>query len=207
MKRLTLFLASALLWATASMGQAVDDRAVIPVSVNLNSILRLNVTSGGNIDFNFNTLNDYEYGINTTGRYQTQFTVASSVNWNVFMFAEGPNLIGTDVINNADPKVMPIDNIGYNLSSTGTGANNYYFHAPAATDPATIVPLNNLDNTLLVGYDTTNPNAGDILRNAFTINWRCGTREGTMRNQTILSQGLAADRYTTNVFLVLKAVN
>jgi hypothetical protein len=40
-------------------GQAVNDQAVIPVSITLNSILRLTVVSGGNIDFVVNTIDQY----------------------------------------------------------------------------------------------------------------------------------------------------
>ncbi|MFP4019163.1 MAG: hypothetical protein ACLFUH_07930, partial [Bacteroidales bacterium] len=84
-----------------SFSQAVDDRAVVPVSVTLNSILRLNVESGGNVEFNFNTLEQYENGINTdytNDQYATKLTVASSVNWDLIMGAEDDNLVSTDTV-------------------------------------------------------------------------------------------------------------
>ncbi|MFP4605983.1 MAG: hypothetical protein ACLFNJ_11450, partial [Bacteroidales bacterium] len=71
-----------------SFSQAVDDRAVVPVSVTLNSILRLNVESGGNIEFNFNTLEQYENGISgidQDDQYSTKLTIASSVDWDLIM--------------------------------------------------------------------------------------------------------------------------
>lgn len=43
--------------------QAVRDRNVIPVAVNLNQVLRMTITNGGNIEFVFNSIDDYKYGI------------------------------------------------------------------------------------------------------------------------------------------------
>ncbi|MCB9002091.1 MAG: hypothetical protein H6537_09000 [Bacteroidales bacterium] len=50
------------LLASLAFGQAVNDQAIIPVSVTLNSILRLTVVSGGNIDFVVNTIDQYTSG-------------------------------------------------------------------------------------------------------------------------------------------------
>ena len=207
MKKLTFLFAGLFLMANVASSQGIDDRAVIPVAITLNSILRLNVTSGGNIEFNFNTLNDYQHGIQTSAAYQTKFNVASSVNWNVIMYAEDANLTGTDVITagEASANTMLINNIGYHISSEGSLEDNYNF---SSNDPAAPVALTAADNTIAVGFDTT-PNAGDINANSFTIHWRCGTSEGGgMNPSSILSQGIAADRYATNVFLILQpAVN
>jgi hypothetical protein len=198
MKKLALLFLGLFIYA-ANVNAQVDDRAVIPVAVTLNSILRLNVTSGGNIEFNFNTLEDYQSGINTGSPYQTKFNVASSVNWDVFMYAEDANLIGTDEIGGGN--VMTLDNIGYHVSSDGTIGTDLAFSFNDPTDPG---PLTNIATTILVGYDGTNSNAGDINQNNFTIHWRCGTQEGTMNAQSILEQTIAADRYATNVFLMLQ---
>lgn len=207
MKKLIFIFAGLFLMANVASSQAVDDRAVIPVAVTLNSILRLNVTSGGNIEFNFNTLSDYENGIGTSAAYQTKFNVASSVNWDVMIFAENAALIGTDIIGDADlvdggaANTMDLDFIGYHIESEGTGGTDYTFAATVSTNPAA---LNNIPTTVLVGYNTLVPNAGDISRNSFTIAWQCGTAVGAMNGSSILAEGLAADRYATNVFLVLQ---
>lgn len=208
MKKLIFIFAGLFLMANVTYSQ-IDDRAVIPVAITLNSILRLNVTSGGNIEFNFNTLNDYENGIAANAAYQTKFNVASSVNWNVLMYAEDANLVGTDIISvgGADPvnaNIMSINNIGYHISSEGSLGDSYSF---TSNDPAAPVALTALDNTIAVGFDAT-PNAGDINKNSFTIHWRCGTNEGGgMNTESILTQGIAADRYATNVFLILQPAN
>lgn len=47
----------------AAFGQAVKDRNVIPVAVSLNQVLRMTITNGGNIEFVFNTIEDYKNGI------------------------------------------------------------------------------------------------------------------------------------------------
>jgi len=204
MKKLTLLIAGLILFTTTSFGQ-IDDRAVIPVAVTLNSILRLNVISGGNIEFNFNTLDDYQNGISTSAAYQTKFNVASSVNWDVIMYSENANLIGTDIIeaggNTAN--TMPLDNIGFHIESEGTIGDDLTFASNDADNP---VPLTSNPAAVLVGFDGI-PNAGDIFQNNFTIHWRCGTQEGTMNGSSILSQAIAADRYATNVFLVLQPAN
>ncbi len=201
MKKLLLLVLVSTVLSVNSFAQGIDDRAVIPVAVTLNSILRLNVTSGGNIEFNFNTLEEYENGIFTSAAYQTKFNVASSVNWEVNMYSENSELIGTDDATGSN--TMDLDNIGYHITSDG-GFSDLVF---TSDDPGAPVPLNNIAGTVLVGYDGTNSNAGDINQNNFTIHWRCGTGEGTMNGGSILSQGIAADRYATNVFLILQPVN
>jgi hypothetical protein len=187
MKRIALLLVgSFFLIANVSFSQGIDDRAVIPVAVTLNSILRLNVTSGGNIEFNFNTLNDYTNGIPTSAAYQTKFNVASSVNWNVKMYAENATLVGTDIVTGGGEtsNVMDLDNIGYHIISEGSIGNDLNF---SSNDPGAPVPLNNNPATTLVGYNGTLPNAGDIIQNNFTIHWECGTSRGTMNGDNILT--------------------
>ena len=200
MKKLGILFAGLFLFVNMASSQAVDDRAVIPVAVTLNSILRLNVTSGGNIEFNFNTLADYQNGIEASSAYQTHFNVASSVDWQVNMYSENATLIGTDII--AGSNTMPLNNIGYTVElATGATAANY--NIPFNDDGGSAGPLTNVPATFIVRA-AGDGNAGDITDNAFIIHWRCGTQEGTMRQATILSQGFAADRYATNVFLVLE---
>lgn len=200
MKRIALLLAgSFLLIANVSFSQAVNDRAVIPVAVTLNSILRLNVTSGGNIEFNFNTLADYQNGIANTAAHTTKFNVASSVDWEVNMYAEDDNLIGTDRADGLT--TLPLGIIGYQVTKDGTGEDTRY-DIPAA---GVTVNLNFNENEILVSKGTGS-NAGDIAQNAFSIEWRCGTGDvmAALAVGNILELGAAADRYATNVFLVLQ---
>src|SRR6056297_2817328 len=110
-KYVFLFLLSILAYNASSYAQAIDDRAVIPVAVTLNSILRLNVKSGGNIEFKFNTLDQYGEGITNSTEYDTKITVASSVNFRVAMYAEDGSLTGADSA--ATLNTMPLDHIAY----------------------------------------------------------------------------------------------
>ena len=142
MKKLILsFLAFGII--SSGISQAVSDRTTVPIAVNLNQVLRLNILNGGNIEFTFNTISQYESGINSAGGtvgnvagvpgplpaavagaggfYQTQFTVAASNNWEIHMGAEDATLIGTDNAANT----LALDNIGYSIASTG----NHEFNA------------------------------------------------------------------------------
>ena len=47
----------------SGISQAVSDRNTIPVAVNLNRVLRMSVNTGGNIEFTFNTIQQYKDGI------------------------------------------------------------------------------------------------------------------------------------------------
>ncbi|HBF88475.1 MAG TPA: hypothetical protein DDX39_07530 [Bacteroidales bacterium] len=62
MRKLSLLLGAFLL-SVVVFGQAVKDRNVIPVAVNLNQVLRMTITNGGNIEFVFNSIDDYKYGL------------------------------------------------------------------------------------------------------------------------------------------------
>ncbi len=197
MKRIALLLAgSFLLIANVSFSQAIDDRTVVPVAVTLNSILRLNVVSGGNIEFNFNTLADYTSGINNSAAYDTKLTIASSVDWDLIMYAEDATLIGTDDATGGN--TLPLDYIGYNISADGANDETLVAIPSFGTTRA----LSNAE-IAIVGYDGTNSNAGDINANAYTIHWRCATGEGDSFGN-LLTEGAAADRYATNVFLILQ---
>ena len=178
-----------------SFGQAVNDQAVIPVSVTLNSILRLTVVSGGNIDFIVNTITQYTSGINSLGtdaRYHSNFTVSSSEDFNVSLRAEDLTFLGQD---NAT-HTMPLDNVGFDLTESGTGADPANFALPAAVLAVTSGAVN-----IVTGV--AGASAGGALKNNFTIRWRLGTAQGGMNASSLLAQSLSADRYITNVFLEL----
>ena len=193
MRKLLFTLALAVL-SQVSFGQAVNDQAIIPVSVTLNSILRLTVVSGGNIDFVVNTIDQYTSGINSGGadaRWQTNFTVSSSQDFDVTLAAEDATLMGQD-----DPaNTMPLDNIGFDLTASG-GVIGTNWALPTA-----VLPLNNAAQDIVTG--AAGASAGDATQNNFTIQWRLGTGEGTMNGQSLLEQSLSPDRYITNVFLEL----
>ncbi len=193
-----LFYSLALLFLSqVSFGQAVNDQAIIPVSVTLNSILRLTVVSGGNIEFVVNTIDQYTGGINTGGanvRYHTNFTVSSSRDFNVTLRAEDSQLFGQD----STAAAMPLNNIGFGVvkTTTATGVDGVNWDLPA-----TVLALTNTEQEIVSGIQFNA--AGSNIQNDFLIQWRLGTIEGAMNGGTLLSQSLASDRYITNVFLEL----
>ena len=179
-----------LLFGQLSFGQAVSDNAVIPVSVTLNSILRLTVVSGGNIQFVVNTIDQYTDGIGNSTRYTTTFTVASSRNFNVFMYSESDALYGTDA-----GGAMPLDNVGYLVVPPATGAG---------TCQATLLALDDLATKEIVSAWA----AGSYSASPFQVQWELGTTPGGtagMNAASLLEQSLPADNYVTNVFLTVAA--
>ncbi|HDP75569.1 MAG TPA: hypothetical protein ENN49_06820 [Bacteroidales bacterium] len=193
--RKLFFAATMLLLSQAGFGQAVNDQAIIPVSVTLNSILRLTVVSGGNIDFVVNTIGQYTSGINNGGgdaRYQTNFTVSASQDFDVTIRAEDATFIGQDNATNT----MPLDNVGLDLSESGTGNDPANWALPTA-----VLALTNGAQNIVTGV--AGAAAGGADKNNFTIRWRLGTGEGAMNTSTLLAQSLTPDRYITNVFLEL----
>lgn len=195
MKKL-LISVCALGFALCSNAQAVVDNAVIPVSVNINSIMRMNVVSGGNIEFSFNTIQQYTNGIANSPRYDTKFTVASSVDFEVLMYTEDKNneMLGAD---DASHK-MPLKLVAYNITDDGNLDE---------TKKATLNPIGGGWTTLESATNEENyivkQVGGDISANAYTIHWSCGV-DG-QSDGTVLSANLAPDRYSTNIFLVLSA--
>ena len=83
--------------SAVSFAQPISDRAVVPVAVSLNQILRLQILYGGNVEFVFADLNDYKAGITGT-RFTTRFSVASSTDWDLRMYASSASFVG----NNSD---------------------------------------------------------------------------------------------------------
>lgn len=202
MKKL-FFAFTMLILSEFSFGQAISEYAIIPVSVTLNSVFRLSVVSGGNIEWVINTIDQYNTGIAPDARYETRFTVSSSLDYKVQMRAED-DLIGQDNPGN----VLNLNNIGYFVRSNGT--------ADAQLDASGDLTIPSLTGTGVVGIPTTlgasiitgivNLSAGDATKNDFSLEWRLGTGvvDGLPMNaQTLLQQSIPADRYITNIFLEL----
>jgi len=189
--------------------QPVSDRAVIPVAVTLNQVLRLNITNGGNIEFVFNQIGQYESGINSGGGtagsatfYNTEFDIASSTRWELDMGAEDATFLGTDDVANT----LALDNVGFQLVATGVHTT-----ANTITDPATafagVIALPAFATTMIGSNSVAgNSNAGDENDNVFRIEWRAGTTEGTMNATPLIDQVPSPnpDRYVTNVLLDLE---
>ena len=203
MKKIFVSFASLLLAGNLAFSQGVADQAVIPVSVTLNSILRLNVTSGGNIEFVVNTLDDYTNGIPNIARYTTTFTVASSIDFDVLLYAEDATLMGVS------GGTMILSNLGYVIESTGTGtpgiaATDTWALCALGANPTAVQALTDATTIPEIVSSQTNHGAGPTSQNTFEIQWELGTMNAPMELTSLLSQSIPADRYSTNVFLVVE---
>jgi len=170
-----------LLFAQMGFGQAIKDNAVIPVSITLNSILRLTVTSGGNIQFVVNTIDQYTGGISNQDQYTTMFTVSSSRDFIVEMYAEDATFVGQET-----GLTMDLDFLRFTMAGTGPSAL-------AGLNPLTAAG----SATEIVGTSGTPADAGGQLD--YEILWELGTEAGN----SLLEANLPADIYITNVFLSL----
>lgn len=202
MKKL-LLVSMAIISVSLAKAQPVSDIAIIPIGVNLNSILRLQVISGGNIEFAVNTIAQYTGGISNTTGTTTTFTVSSTVNFDVNLYAEGANMIGTDLGGN-----LPVNNIGFSMAETGGGTDGTEW------DLHTVGTVNVLASakagpTALIVEGLGSLAAGNAAQNKFEIRWELATANvlaatgGPANN--LLIQGVKADRYVINSFLDLDA--
>ncbi|MBI2968845.1 MAG: hypothetical protein HYY40_13680 [Bacteroidetes bacterium] len=182
---------------------SASDQDVVPVTLALDQILRISVREGGNIEFVFNSMDDFKNGIGNSNFFDSQITIASSQNW-VFTFgAEDANFVGSE-----DPaNTMDLDNVGFTIEWTGTNGCCLAASDVAATthnaDDGTANGLSVFPVTLL--YNGGAGNAGNITQNAFTIHWQCATVAGggttAMNTSTMIEEDYNPDRYVTNIFL------
>jgi len=161
--RKSSLVAMMLFFGLAAFSQAVKDRNVIPVAVNLNQVLRMTITNGGNIEFVFNTIDDYKNGLSaevvapvaaavgppvviantvqanpatSMSFYKTDFTIASSSRWELTYGAEEATFIGTDDPTNV---AFKLDNVGFTI--TNGGGNAFNVAGDLTVDPARAAPL------------------------------------------------------------------
>jgi hypothetical protein len=180
MKTLTTIFLALVISAGSAFAQPVKDKAVIPIGVTLNSILRLNIESGGNIEFVFNTLDHYNNGINdgyASSLYRTTFTVASSSNFDVDMGAEG-DFRGADA---TATSFIPIGQLEYRFDDAHGGV--------VLIDQIMSATMTEVVDGLTTG------NAGDIAQNLFTVDWKVGC------TTPLLGTSLPSDRYVTNILI------
>lgn len=217
MKRVSLLIAGLLLVGASVNAQAVRDRNVVPVAVNLNQVLRMTITNGGNIEFTFNSIDDYRDGLSgdaatsasanpatSNPMYITDFTIASSTRWELSYGSEEATFIGTDNPTNT----LSLDNVGFNLASNGTHVFGTEITSTPTLDGTNIADLDVFPVVLITDNGNVLSSAGDVTDNDFTITWRCGTTEGDMNTVSILEQNPSPvpDRYITNVLFELASL-
>lgn len=231
MKKIS-FLTIMLICVLTVSAQAVKDRNVIPVAVNLNQVLRMTITNGGNIEFVFNTIDDYKNGLSSdavtslsanpatsNGMYKTDFSVSSSTRWALTYGSEEATFLGTD----HPAATFLLNNVGFKITNTGlnifegaalpigTTVAASLFSAPTKNS-SEVAALQVYPVVLITDNTTVNSNAGDAADNLFTLNWRCGTAETgavvPMNAVKLIDQSPSpvADRYVANVLFELASL-
>ena len=181
----------AILIGIATFAQPVKDMAVIPIGVTLSSIMRLNVKSGGNIEFVVSTMDQYTTGIGNTAATTTIFDVYSSVKWDVYLYADAGNLTGTEVNTNT----LAVAFLGYTPSKAS--AASVPIAAVANTTVAAAAALTNTSTTIIFSNTAASSNAGTVT--GLQVQWVLGRAPATSTNLL----GSAPDRYTVNAYLHL----
>lgn len=183
MKKLFLIIVAAITGFTAS-AQQIQDLAVIPIGVTLNSIMRLTVNSGGNIEFVVNTMSQYQKGIANSDPYTTSFSVSSSAKFAVTLQADANALYGTIDATH----IMDLDAINYETVANTTGTSVTLGASSTGTLSETA--------QYLIGAETTGHDSGQF--NDIKIKWSLA--QG--KTDYYLSQ-FASDRYVVNAYLQL----
>ena len=206
----------------SGISQAVSDRNTIPVAVNLNRVLRMSVNTGGNIEFTFNTIQQYKDGISGDGNngatppvanpgnpmYVTSFTIAASTKWELAYGAEDATFIGVD---NPGNLTFLLNNVGFSLASLGAHAFGTELISAPTNAGVEVAALQVYPIALITDGGNAAANAGDKTDNEFTMTWRCGTAESTllttpMNQVKLIEQGITPDRFVTNVLFNLIAL-
>jgi hypothetical protein len=206
MKKVLLGFMVTVLLGIGAKAQPVSDNAVIPMAITVNSILRLNVVDGGNIEFVFNTLNDIANGL-SGDRYTTTITVASSSNWALSVMATT-----TDFFDDGGAP-LALNNVCFYLTNNGAtysvgvaGSNTLYrpnAGGAVAVGNANYSDLTDDDTGVELLYSGSG-NAGDPTENNITFHWECGTVSCAAGLGSI--QGTPSGRYSTSILMSLRGL-
>jgi hypothetical protein len=158
------------------IAQPVSDNAVIPMGITLSSVLRLNVVSGGNIEFVFNSIADFQEGL-YGDMYRTNLTVESSTDWALQIYASDfTGSAGTFDVGIVDYCVQ--DNGSGNaiapaiVAPGAKGTRHMPGNLYANPGDGVFTALSNGAFTIL--DFTGDGNDGVAADNNFFIRWRCG---------------------------------
>ena len=181
----------AIVFASNSFAQATDSE-MITITANLNTTLALTLDNSA-ITFDFSTLDDYNNGLGGSGSdFASEGSVSSTSNWKLGFKAD-------DVFAHTDGSTtMPLDNLGVTVNLTGSNpVKNYAKNTPVALAS---------EETMILGQQGNQSNAGNDNANSFTIYWEMGTQDGDMNSESIFEQDLKKGTYTVNVDFILTEV-
>jgi len=195
MKKVTILLAAvfavALTGKVTAQSNPASDSEVITITANLNTTLALTLDNSG-ILFEFNTLDDYNYGLGSNGGdYSSNGSVSSTSNWQLGFVATTP------FTNEDGTTTMPMDNLGVTVTWNGSNTiDNNADNAVALED----------QERILIDHNGSNSNAGDDDANSFTIYWEMGTQNGDMNGASLFDQDLKKGAYQVAVEFILTEV-
>ena len=193
MKKVTTILAVifAVAISASSFAQATDSKT-ITITAELNTTMALTLNTAG-IEFEFSTLDDYNNGLGGfEGTYASAGSVSSTANWNL-------GFVANSAFTHTDGSTtMPLDNLGVTVDWNGDNAiANNAASAPKALED---------EQSILIGHDGSNSNAGGDDVNGFTIYWEMGTQNGDMNSESLFEQDLKKGLYTVPVEFILTEV-
>ena len=175
---------------TANTFAQATDNEVITITANLNTTMALTLDNSG-IEFDFNTLEDYNNGLGGYGSaYASEGSVSSTANWKLGFVAND------DFAHTDGTTTMPLNNLGVTVEWTGSNDVDVIAASKALDDA----------EELIIEHDGSNSNAGDDAANSFTIYWEMGTKAGNMNSQSIFEQDLKKGTYTVDVEFILTEV-
>lgn len=158
--------------------------------------LSLNIMTGGSIEFNFDEISDFLNGIQD-GNQNSEIRVGALGNWKLEFKTNSAQFEGTHSGN-----YMPLNNLGVKVVSTGTNhddGSNLINHAKS-------LPLALDDQPVLLLEPGNDGNRGYGVRNAFSLLWEMGTRNGNMNNLTLIEQAIQPDRYELTIEFTLTSL-
>jgi len=175
MKKLYSSIVALMLTISLSIAQPINDQVVIPMGITINSITRMQVVSGGNIEFVFSSLDDFSTGILYTRGYSTVISLASSEAITVNLKADqaafnGDATAGTLALDKVQLQTLAANVTGVNITSAFASA------ILTAADQAIATTA-----------------AAAVANGTFQIDWQCGV--------TNTCAGVAPDRYAANIII------
>lgn len=213
MKKVIIGVLSLIFAGQVALAQPVSDNAVIPMGITLSSVLRLNVVSGGNIEFVFNSIADFQEGL-YGDMYRTNFTVASSTDWSLSAYASdfsgsagnfGVGIVDYCIQDNGTGDIYDSD------PGATNGRGSYYAGASiyAAPGDGDFVALTNA--SVVVLSPNADGNDGVAADNNFYIRWRCGVGAAPTvapAGPSLINDwaGTGPGRSSTNVLVTLTAI-
>ncbi len=194
MKKVLLGLISIILVGQASFAQPVSDQAIIPIGITIQSVMRLTITKGGNMEFVFSSADDLTNGIPAAGfgaSYETTGNIVTTQNWGLELMADAPNFY-----DDGGGITLPLNVMEFSVNTTNAatlgdgGAALPYSNVILATASATAIVL--LEN------NTGNRTSSDT----FAIQWACGASDA---GGIAVPNDVPAGRYAVNFVLTLVA--